>query len=123
MITISSKTKKSIFKNAVVIIFLFLSVSIVSAQRAEDDFSGNWKTEQGPLVLITKTGDNFKGVNVEHNKLVLENLKFIDDEWTGTLIKPIDGSKYNCTAVLSGNKLKITVKKGLLSKTITWTKQ
>jgi uncharacterized protein (DUF2147 family) len=123
MITFSNETGKSIFKNALVIIFLFLSVSIISAQSAEDDFSGNWKTEQGPLVLITKSGDTFKGVNVEHNKLVLENLKFEDDEWTGTLIKPKDGSKYNCTAVLSGNKLKFTVKKGLFSKTITWTKQ
>ena len=123
MITSGNETGSSIFKNALVIIFLFLSVSIVTAQSAEDDFSGNWKTEQGPLVLITKSGDTFKGVNVEHDKLVLVNLKFEDGEWTGTLIKPKDGSKYNCTAVLSGNKLKLTAKKGLFSKTLTWIKQ
>lgn len=123
MRTVRNETVKSIFKNALVIIFLFLSVSVVSAQSAEDDFSGDWKTEQGPLVQITKSGDTFKGVNVEHNKEVLENLKFVDNEWTGTLIRPKDGSKYDCTAVLSGNSLKLTVKKGLLSKTITWTKQ
>ena len=123
MITSGNETGRSIFKNALVIIFLFLSVSIVTAQSAEDDFSGNWKTEQGPLVLITKSGDTFKGVNVEHDKLVLVNLKFEDGEWTGTLIKPKDGSKYNCTAVLSGNKLKLTAKKGLFSKTLTWIKQ
>lgn len=123
MITFRSKTERSIIKNSIVIIYLFLSVSIVSAQSTEDDFSGNWKTEQGPIVLITKSGDTFKGVNVEHNKLVLENLKFEEGAWTGTLIKPQDGSKYNCTAVLSGNKLKLKVKKGLFSKTITWTKQ
>ena len=123
MIVYGDETVRSIFKNALVIILLFLTVSIVSAQSAEDDFTGNWKTEQGPLVQITKSGDAFKGVNVEHDKLVLENLKFEDGEWTGTLIKPKDGSRYNCTAVLSGNKLNLKVKKGLLSKTITWTKQ
>ena len=82
MIVYGNETVRSIFKNALVIIFLFLSVSIVSAQSAEDDFSGNWKTEQGPLVQITKSGDTFKGVNVEHDKLVLENLMFEDGEWT-----------------------------------------
>ena len=114
---------RSVFKNTFVIFFLFVSVSVVSAQSAEDDFSGKWKTEQGPLVLISKSGDTFKGINVEHDKLVLDNLKFEDGEWTGTLIKPKDGSRYNCTAVLSGNKLNLKVKKGLLSKTITWIKQ
>lgn len=123
MTSFSNKSVISVFKNTLLLIFLFLSVSFVSAQSAEDDFSGNWKTEQGPLVQITKSGEVFKGVNVEHDKLVLENLKFEDGEWTGTLIKPIDGSRYNCTAVLSGNKLNLKVKKGLLSKTITWTKQ
>lgn len=123
MALFNNKKVKSIFKNVLVLVFLFLSVSFVSAQSAEDDFSGNWKTEQGPLVHITKSGEVFKGVNVEHDKLVLENLKFQDGEWSGTLIKPKDGSRYNCTAVLSGNKLNLKVKKGLLSKTITWTKQ
>lgn len=123
MIKTSNETGKSVLKNTLAILFLFISVSIVCAQSAEDDFSGDWKTEQGPLVQISRSGDTFKGVNVEHDKLVLENLKFEDGEWTGTLIKPKDGSKYNCTAVLSGNTLKLTVKKGLLSKTITWKKQ
>lgn len=123
MISFRNETGRTFFKNVIVIVLLFISASIVSAQSAEDDFSGNWKTEQGPEVLITKSGDTFKGVNVEHDKLVLENLKFEDGEWTGTLIKPKDGSRYNCTAVLSGNKLKLTAKKGLFSKTLTWTKQ
>ncbi len=123
MIAFRNKTVRSVLKNTLVIIFLFVSVSFVSAQSAEDDFSGNWKTEQGPLVQITKSGEVFKGVNVEHDKLVLENLKFEDGVWSGTLIKPKDGSRYNCTAFLSGNKLNLKVKKGLLSKTITWTKQ
>lgn len=121
--TTIKKATDSIFKNVLTITFLLFSVSFAVAQSADDDFSGNWKTDQGPLVLITKSGDTFKGVNVEHDKLILENLKFADGKWTGTLIKPKDGSKYNCTAVLNGDKLKFTVKKGIMSKTITWTKQ
>jgi uncharacterized protein (DUF2147 family) len=110
-------------KSILMISFLFLVVTVIFAQSAKDDFSGSWKSEQGPLVDITKSGETFKGVNKEHNKVVLENLKFEDNEWSGTLIKPQDGSKYNCTAVLDGNKLKLTVKKGLFSKTIVWTKE
>ncbi len=123
MTKIKKATRRTILRNALMVTILFLAVSFASAQSADDDFAGNWKTEQGPSVQITKSGDSYKGINVEHNKLVLENLKFEDDEWTGTLIKPKDGSKYNCTAVLKGNKLIFTAKKGLFSKTITWTKQ
>jgi uncharacterized protein (DUF2147 family) len=112
-----------ILKNLLTIAFLFLSFSFTVAQSADEDFSGSWKTDQGPLIQITKSGDTFKGVNLEHDKLVLENLKFEDGAWTGTLIKPKDGSKYKCTATLEGNELKFTVKRDLMSKTITWTKQ
>ena len=123
MTTIKKVKVSTFFGNMLVVIILFLSVSFVSAQDADADFSGSWKTDQGPLIQITKSGDSFKGVNLEHDKLVLENLKFEDGAWTGTLIKPKDGSKYKCTATLEGKELKFTVKRGLMSKTITWTKQ
>ena len=120
--TNSGKTKgKTIL--ALTFTFLFLSVSIGFAQSANYDFSGSWKTDQGPLVQITKTDDTFKGVNVEHDKTVLENLKYKKSKWTGTLIKPEDGSKYSCTVTIDGDKMKLTVKKGLMSKTLVWTKQ
>lgn len=117
------ETKKFINSSLLIIFLMFVSVSLSFAQKADDNFSGNWISEQGPLVQITKSGDTFNGINVEHNKLVLENLKYNGSEWTGTLIKPKDGSKYDCTALLEGNKLNLTVKKGLFSKTIVWTKQ
>ncbi len=123
MAKLSKKNLRSFLRTLLIMMILFISFTKVKAQDADYDFSGNWKSEQGPLVLITKSGDTFKGENTEHDKLVLENLKYTDGKWKGTLIKPQDGSKYDCTAVLKGNKLEFTVRKGLLSKTITWTRE
>ena len=123
MTTLKKAKGSNYLGNLFMVIFLFLTVSFASAQDADYDFSGNWKSNQGPVVLISKSGDTFKGENVEHNKLVLEDLKYTDGEWKGVLIKPQDGSKYDCTAVVKGNKLLFTVKKGIMSKTITWVKQ
>lgn len=123
MTTLKKVNRISIPKNILLITYLFISVSFVQAQSADYDFTGNWKSEQGPLVQISKTGDTFRGVNAEIDKVVLEDLKFADDKWTAVLIKPQDGSRYDCTVTLQGDNLKFTIKKGLLSKTITWTKQ
>lgn len=123
MTTLKKVKRISILKNILLLTFLYISVSSAQAQSADYDFSGNWKSEQGPLVLISKSGDTFRGVNTEHDKVVLEDLKFADDKWTAVLIKPQDGSKYDCEVTLQGDNLKFTIKKGLLSKTITWTKQ
>ena len=123
MTILKKATEKKIFRNALMVTFLFLPVSFASAQSADYDFSGSWKTDQGPLVQITKSGDTFKAVNLEHDKLVLENLKYDDDKWTGTLIRPKDGKKFDCTVTVSGNEMKLTVKRGFMSKTLTWVKQ
>ncbi|HMQ67350.1 MAG TPA: DUF2147 domain-containing protein [Ignavibacteria bacterium] len=123
MITLKKTGSYNCLRNLFMVMFLFISFSYATAQDADYDFSGNWKSNQGPIVLISKSGDSFKGENVEHNKVVLEDLKYTDGKWTGVLIKPQDGSRYDCTAVVNGNKLEFTVRKGLFSKTITWIKQ
>lgn len=108
-------------KNIILIVIISLFSTLVYCQKATDNFAGKWKTDKGIIVEIIKKGNVFVGTS-SNAVIILNNLQFVDGEWKGTLIKPEDKSKYNCTAILEGNKLKLTVKKGIISKQITWTK-
>ncbi|WP_109436602.1 DUF2147 domain-containing protein [Aquimarina sp. AU119] len=103
-------------------ILLFVS-SITIAQKSTDNFEGNWKMEEGFIVHITKLGDSFKGIVIEKDKLILEDITFSNQKWKGTLTKPKDGKKMACELILDGQKLKVKVSKGFVSKTLIWTKQ
>ncbi|MBQ4821668.1 DUF2147 domain-containing protein [Aquimarina sp. MMG016] len=109
-------------KNILLIISLFV-YSVATAQKSTDNFEGNWKMEEGFIVHIDKEEKIFRGTIVKKNKVILENIAFENNQWTATLIKPKDGKKVNCTLLLEGQKLKVIVKKGFVSKTLTWSKQ
>lgn len=105
----------------VIFIALFSLLSAVGySQKATDNFAGKWKADKGVIIDIVKKGNSFVGTAA--TKVILDNLHFENGAWKGSLIKPEDKQQYNCTAVLDGNNLKLTVKKGMFSKTIVWTK-
>jgi uncharacterized protein (DUF2147 family) len=108
-------------KLVLVIAMSFMSV-MAFGQKVTDNYAGKWKTEEGVMVDITKSGSTFMGTAVEKKKVILENLRFDDNNWTATMIRPKDGTKVNATVTLNGNKMNIVVKKGLISKTLVWTK-
>ncbi len=109
-------------KNIALLMLVFLC-SLAMAQKSTDNLEGNWKTEEGFIVHIAKQGDSFNGTVVEKDKVILEDVSFSNKKWTGTLTKPKDGKKMDCELVLEGQKLKIKVSKGFVSKTLIWTKQ
>jgi uncharacterized protein (DUF2147 family) len=90
------------------------------SQKATDNFTGKWKTDKGVVIYIEKKENRFVGTTASNT--ILNNLHFVDDAWKGTLIKPENNEQFNCTAILEGNKLKLTIKKGIVSKTIVWIK-
>ncbi len=92
------------------------------AQTATDNFAGKWKTDKGELIEISKSGDVFIGKAGQTKTTVLDNVRFSNGKWMGTLIKPKDGEKVDGTLTLKGDKINILVKKGMISKTIVWTK-
>ena len=109
-------------KNIVLLFAVCLLPFITFGQKPTDNFEGKWKTEDGVIIAISKTGAVFKGIALEKNVVVLENLKYADGQWTATLIKPKDGVRVSAGVTLLGSKINLLVKKGLLSKTIIWTK-
>ena len=100
---------------------LCLSLSIM-AQKATDNFTGKWKTEEGVIVEIKKSTTSFYGKPSGKNVYVLKDLTFSDGKWTGTLSNPKKNVTANCEAYLYGNKIKFVAKRGMMSKEIYWTK-
>ena len=110
-------------KHGFLLILCCLISTTILAQKKSDDFSGKWKADQDFIIQIVKKGDGFEGTILEKNKVILSDIKFVSNQWKGTLIRPKDGKKMNCSLKLLENQLKIQVKQGLVSKTLTWIKQ
>lgn len=109
-------------KQVILFTMMFLLTTQIHAQKPTDDFSGKWKTEDNHIITITKSGDAFNGYS-EKNILILEDIVFNNDKWTGTIYDPKKGIKASCSLILEGDTLKIEAWKGIFSKTIYWEKQ
>lgn len=102
---------------------LLMIVSVLSfGQKITDDFSGKWKTPEGKIILITKSGKAFTGTVEESSEKIMENVQFTDGHWRGKIFKPGSSTKADCDLVMNGSKLTITARKMTFSKTIIWTK-
>jgi uncharacterized protein (DUF2147 family) len=89
------------------------------AQKATDNFTGKYKTDDGGIITIVKTSTGFVGTD-ETKKIVLKDVKFDGKEWKATIINPKKDITASGEILLVGNKLKIVAHKGFLSKTIYW---
>lgn len=92
------------------------------AQDAADNFEGKWRTQDGFTVEIVRKNGRFEGTSLERQKVVMENLQFRDNKWTALMIRPKDKLSAEATVVLKDNEIHIFMKKGPLSKKLTWTK-
>lgn len=108
----------------VFLLIFALSVSVfATAQKSTDDFSGQWKTSEGTIIEITKSGSVFTGKPQGKNVVVLKDLVFTDGKWKGTLSNPKKNTTANCEAYLEDNKIRFVVKKGMMTKEIIWSKK
>lgn len=104
--------------------FLMLfSTSITFAQKATDNFAGKWKSSEGTIIEIIKSGTVFIGKPTGKSVEVLKNLTFQNGKWIGVLSNPQKNTTANCEAYLEGSKIKFVAKKGIMSKEIFWTKE
>ncbi len=97
--------------------------SIVMAQKNTDNFSGKWKTAEGVIIDIAKSGASFNGKPTGKNIFILKDLTFTNGKWIGTLTNPQKNTTVNCEAYLEVNKIKFVAKKGMMKKEIFWTKE
>lgn len=103
------------------LLFLLIGKNAFS-QKATDDFSGKWKTEEGATVEISRKETGFIGVGAINKKTIVKDLQFKDGNWVSEITNPIKNVTANAVFLIEGNRLKIVAKKGFFSKTIYWTK-
>ena len=107
-------------------IFLLITIcfsTLVIAQKTTDNFSGKWKTAEGVIIDITKSGASFNGKPTGKDIFILKNLTFTNGKWIGTLTNPQKKITVNCEAYMEANKIKFVAKKRMMKKEIFWTKQ
>ncbi len=109
-------------KKIIFAFFMLFTTSITFAQKATDNFAGNWKTSEGVIIEITKSGAAFTGKPTGKSIEVLKNLTFQNGKWVGVLNNPQKNTTVPCEAYLEGNKIKFLAKKGMMSKEVVWTK-
>ena len=98
----------------------FLITTVGFSQKASDDFSGKWKTEEGGTIEITKKDAGFQGVGVSTRKVVVKDLQFKNGKWVSEISNPLKDITANGEFILEGNKLKIIARKSFFSKTLYW---
>jgi uncharacterized protein (DUF2147 family) len=109
-------------KKAVSLIITILVSVFTMAQKPTDNFSGQWKTAEGVIIEITKSGSTFFGKPQGNDVVILKDLVFTNSKWKGTLINPQKNKTANCEAYLEGNKIRFVVKKGMMKKELFWSK-
>ncbi|WP_288462501.1 hypothetical protein [uncultured Chryseobacterium sp.] len=110
--------KLQIIFTAVLICFISLSFKQVTSV----DFSGKWKTEEGQLIIISKTQTGYTGTTADNKNVILKDIKNVDGKWKGTIQNPVKKTSAPCELNLKDKKLQITAKKGVMSKTFVWTR-
>jgi len=102
--------------------FLLIVTSLCLAQKATDNFAGKWKSADGNIITVTKIKNGFIGTAGPKKVIVLSNVKFENGKWTGYVSNPIKKESGPCELFLETNRIKIVAYKGVLFKTIYWTK-
>lgn len=114
-------------KFALTFCFLFS----VMAMNAQHSLTGVWDTGQdNTKVKITESNNIFAGTIISSDrsdarigKLLIKDLKQQNGIWKGKVYAAKKGKWYDATVKEKGNALLISVKVGLVSKTLEWTKE
>ena len=100
------------------------------------EFSKTGKTYSGKIVWLAQPNDANGSPRLDKNNpdpdkrnqkilglTIITGLKYSNNKWSGTMYGPKRGQYANCAFILkSEGQLQITVSKGFLSETKTWTK-
>jgi uncharacterized protein (DUF2147 family) len=112
-------------------IFFVSMLSLFSITAfSQTDISGKWNTgDQNTLVEIVQQNGVYIGKiissdnpKVKQGKVILRNVKAKKAGWAGEIYAPRRSEWYDAEISTSGNKLKLKMSVGFISKTVEWTK-
>lgn len=106
---------------------LFLSLTM----HAQESLTGTWNMGEDDTKIEIKKGDGvYEGriassdnANAKIGNLILKDVKSVNGKWKGKLYSPKKKEWFDATLKVAGKKLLVTVKSGLMSKTVEWTKE
>jgi len=106
---------------------ILFSALTINAQS----IAGTWNTGQdNTKIEITENNGVYSGKvissdndQVKIGKQFVKDVKSVGGEWKGKIYSPKKDNWYNATLKTKGEQLSVTVKSGLMSRTIEWQKQ
>lgn len=106
---------------------LFLAI----AMNAQQSLAGAWDTgKENTKIEIASTDGVYSGktvasdnTKVKMGKTMLKDIKSVGGAWKGKMYSPKKDQWYDAVLKTQGNQLLITVKAGMMSKTIMWKKE
>ena len=109
--------------------FMLVSALHLSAQQS---IVGSWNMgsdNENTVVEITETGGVCQGTiassdnaKAKIGNTILKEIKADGDAWKGKMFSPKKGKWYNAVFEEKGGNLMVTVKAGMMSKTMEWKK-
>lgn len=97
---------------------------------AQQSIVGIWNTgKDNTMVEIKSENGLYSGkivssdnVNAKKGTLLLKDVKSVNGKWRGKMYAPKKQEWFDTVIELKGDKLLLTVKSGMMSKTVEWTK-
>lgn len=110
---------------AIITFYFFISVLTINAQQS---LAGTWNTGQdNTQIEISSTQGVYSGkiiasdnAKAKIGRLLLKDLKSVGEEWKGKLYSPKKNKWLTAVLKEKGDQLLVTVKAGMMSKTLKW---
>lgn len=113
------------------ILITFCILFSALTMNAQESLAGTWNMGQDDTKIeITKSNGTYEGRiassdndNAKIGNLILKDVKSVNGKWKGKLYSPKKQQWFDATLKVEGKKLLVTVKSGVMSKTVEWTKE
>ena len=113
------------------IIFTFCILFFAIIMNAQQSLAGVWNMgKDNTKIEITEESGVYGGkiVSSDNSKAkignqLLKDVKLFGEEWKGKMYSPKKNKWYNAVLEEKGNQLLVTVKAGMMSKTLKWEKE
>ena len=113
------------------VVFTSCILFLALAMNAQESLTGIWNTgKDNTKIEITENNGVYSGKvissdngQVKIGKLFIKDVKSVGGEWKGKMYSPKKDNWYNAVLEEKGKQLLVTVKSGMMSRTIAWRKE
>lgn len=112
------------------IVFTCCMFLLTITMHAQQSLVGSWNTgKDNTKIEITAENGVYEGkivssdnTNAKIGNQILKDIKLVSGKWQGKMYSPKKNKWYNAVLEEKGDQLLVTVKAGMMSKTLEWIK-